>query len=125
MPRPKRVPLTKPEDLGEEGSAHWDKVVKLMRRQLKATDQAALVMACRWVDRFHRLKNSSDKGVDIQLGIATDKFLLLSTKFGFTPHDRKGVGEGPQKPKSAEKKTALDELKPAALMGGKSAKPAD
>lgn len=125
MGRPKRVPLTKPADLKQGGSDFWDHVVKAMRRQLKATDQAALTMACRWIDRFDEKREAVGNGIDVSLGIATDKFLLLSAKFGFTPHDRKNVGEGPQKPKATEKKTSLDELKPSVLLGGKSAKPTD
>jgi hypothetical protein len=123
MPRSTRTKLEKPADLDPAGSDFWDHVTKSMRKTLKPTDQAALVMACRWIDRFNIKLDSDDKGADIGLGIATDKFLAISAKFGFTPKDRKDEG-GNSKPKAIQNRTGLDDLSPAAL-GEKSAKSKD
>lgn len=111
-----RLRVQKPNDLGEHGSKFWDLVMSSMRRTVRVVDTAALRMACKWLDRFERDGDSEAKGVEIKLGIATDKFLEISKRFGFTPADRlKNPAEASGKPKATEKKTALDDLVPTKL----------
>ncbi len=123
MPRQRVV---KPDDLGDHGSKFWDLVMASMRRTIRVVDTAALRMACKWLDRFERDGDSDVKGVEIKLGIATDKFLEISKRFGFTPADRlKTPVESSGKPKAVEKKTALDELVPGKLEPKRVDQPAD
>lgn len=104
-----------PDDLKEAGSQLWQSVVERFGDKLLASDLPALKMACKWLDRFNDRIDSSEKGVDISLGIACDKFLVLSQRFGLTPHDRKGTA-GDEKPKKSERKrTSLDDLRPGKL----------
>jgi len=111
-----RLRVQKPDDLGEHGSKFWDFAVKALPKDLKSVDYAALRLACRWLDRSEKGLSSDAKGSDVTAGIATDKFLDISKRFGFTPKDRKesGIGGG-TKPKAEQKKTALDDLKPENL----------
>lgn len=123
MPRQRVV---KPDDLGDHGSKFWDLVMASMRKTIRVVDTAALRMACKWLDRFERDGDSDAKGIEIKLGIATDKFLEISKRFGFTPADRlKTPVESSGKPKAAEKKTALDALVPGKLEPNRVDQPAD
>lgn len=107
--------IEKPDDLGDHGGKFWDLVMSSMRRKVQVVDTAALTMACKWWNRFERDVESNEKGVEIRLGIATDKFLEISKRFGFTPKDRVGDDTASKKPKATEKKTLLDEMKPGKL----------
>lgn len=107
--------INKPDDLGPEGSELWDSVVEYKGDRLLALDLPALRMACRWLDRFNDHVRSIDKGADIRLGIASDKFLLLCTRFGLTPADRKGADDNPKPKATGRKKTAVDSMTPEKL----------
>lgn len=101
--------------LGEHGQDLYDSVKERLGVRLLPSDEPALHMACKWLDRFHRFIDE-DGNTDVKLGIATDKFLLLSAKFGFTPRDRKDTGDDSKTTKKIEKKrTALDSLSPDRL----------
>lgn len=111
------TPYPPPPDLEEAGLDQWRSVCDRLGERLVKSDLHALAMVCRWIDRFNRLINSDEKGVDIKLGIACDKFLLLSTKFGLTPADRKAQGDDRTVKKTERRKTAVDSLTPEALNG--------
>lgn len=105
-----------PADLAEAGQEFWRTATRRKWKGLNRVDAAALHMACVWIDRFFNASLTEDKSTDVRMAIATDKFLMISERFGFTPNDRRKIGIGSaKKPKVTEKRTRIDTLKPAML----------
>jgi len=102
----------KPDDLGPDGSAFWDRVVE-ERSDLKKSDFSALMLACKWLDKA--VAKLKEPKMEIAAGIATDKFLIFSARFGLTPADRKNLGIAEKKKEEGRRKTSLSDLTPEKL----------
>lgn len=104
--------VEKPDDLGADGSAFWDRVTE-ERSDLKRSDFSALKLACKWLDKA--IEKLREPKAEIAAGIATDKFLIFSSRFGLTPADRKALGIAEKKREEGRRKTSLSDLTPEKL----------
>lgn len=114
----------KPKYLTEAESVAWDRLALVLVGVVKKRDVPTLVELCRWLARADKLAAQLDgmtltaKGYPrlfTLAAIATDKVLLLSTRFGVSPADRAklraDLPSGPAKPKVLTRpRTKLDKL---------------
>lgn len=95
-------PPPPPKHLTEAERKAWDTLSNLLSGVVKPRDVPTLVELCRWVARADGLAvalesvGPGEKGFAQLLtasAIATDKVLLLSTRFGLSPADRMRLRE--------------------------------
>lgn len=101
----------KPPGLLPMASRFWDAI--LLREQSQPhtpIEWVVLTLACQWLSEAEL---QLQDGKFVPAGIATDKFMAIATKFGYTPADREKAGIVAQKPKPApRRKRSVDELTP-------------
>ena len=101
-----------PSQLGPNGRHVWGLVRESAKAVLEPVDMPTLEVLCMTVDRLHAKFENQDARAEVAIGILIDKMLLLSTKFGMTPADRKNLGLKEVKKKVERPKTKLDGMKP-------------
>lgn len=105
--------IKKPGNLSPMASEFWDSVAQNPDVRHSPTEMIVLAIGCKWLTQ---IENRITELNSVPAGIATDKFLAIAAKFGFTPADREKAGVAAVKPKPApRRKRSADELTPEAV----------
>ena len=79
----------KPRGLGKDGSAMWDRTVRLLPPDaLGELDTDALTAMCLWFQRFRTKMRRTDYKSHVEAAMAWKNCAGLLAKFGMTPVDR-------------------------------------